>query len=214
MQLITLLTGPLDVNTYIMLGAEEGACFIVDPADAAPVRETMEEHGVKPTHILLTHSHFDHILAVAELQKEFGAKVCIHALEAAALADDRASLSAMAGVHVPPCAADVRLQGGESFAAAGFRVEVIHTPGHSRGSVCYLLEQERILFAGDTLFRLSVGRTDFPGGSERELFDSISYKLFALRGDYAVYPGHMRKTTIEFERQHNPVMRSWGMGLW
>ena len=76
MQPITLLTGPLEVNTYIMLGARAGECFLVDPSDAALVRDTMADRGVKPTHILLTHGHFDHILAVAALQKEFGAKVC------------------------------------------------------------------------------------------------------------------------------------------
>lgn len=214
MQPITLLTGPLEVNTYIMLGARAGECFIVDPSDAALVRDTMADRGVKPTHILLTHGHFDHILAVAALQKEFGAKVCIHAEDAEALYSKRASLSVFAGMEVPPCRADVLLQGGETLDAAGFAVKVLHTPGHSKGSVCYLLERERMIFAGDTLFRLSVGRSDLAGGSERELYESIAYTLFPLAGDYDVYPGHMRKTTLEFERQHNPVMRDWGAGRW
>ena len=109
MQPITLLTGPLEVNTYIMLGARAGECFIVDPSDAALVQDTMADHGVKPTHILLTHGHFDHILAVAALQKEFGAKVCIHAEDAEALYSKRASLSVLAGMEVPPCRADVLL---------------------------------------------------------------------------------------------------------
>ena len=102
MQPITLLTGPLEVNTYIMLGARAGECFLVDPSDAALVRDTMADRGVKPTHILLTHGHFDHILAVAALQKEFGAKVCIHAEDAEALYSKRASLSVFAGMEVPP----------------------------------------------------------------------------------------------------------------
>lgn len=214
MQPITLITGPLEVNTYIMLGARAGECFIVDPSDAALVRDTMVEHGVAPTHILLTHGHFDHILAVAQLQKEFGAKVCIHEADEEALYSKRASLSVLAGMEVPPCHADVLLQGGETLDAAGFSVKVLHTPGHAPGCVCYLLAQERILFSGDTLFRLSVGRSDLKGGSERELYESIAYTLFPLPGDYDVYPGHLRKTTLEFERQHNPVMRDWSAGLW
>ena len=214
MQPISILTGPLEVNTYIMHGARAGACFLVDPAEAAPVRQAMEEYGLKPTHILLTHGHFDHILAVAELQKEYGAKVCIHEQEANALSDPRVNLAMVASMHVPPCKADVLLKDGECFDAAGFGVKVIHTPGHSPGSACYVLERENIIFSGDTLFRLSVGRTDFPGGSAQTLFDSISDKLFTLPGDYTVYPGHMRKTTLEFERQHNPVMRDWGMEAW
>lgn len=214
MQPISILTGPLEVNTYIMHGAQTGACFLVDPAEAAPVRQAMEEYGLRPTHILLTHGHFDHILAVAELKKAYGAKVCIHALEAEALSDAQVNLSMVAGMQVPPCKADVLLTGGESVEAAGFAVKVIHTPGHSPGSVCYVLEHEGIIFSGDTLFRLSVGRTDFPGGNAQVLFDSISDKLFTLPGDYTVYPGHMRKTTLAFERQHNPVMRDWGMELW
>ena len=214
MQPITLLTGPLEVNTYIMSGMRPGECFLVDPSDAELVRDTMKDLGVKPTHILLTHGHFDHILGVAQLQKEFGAKVCIHAEEADALYDGRASLSVLAGMEVPPCHADVLWQGGETFEAAGFSIKVLHTPGHSKGSVCYLLEAARILFSGDTLFRLSVGRSDLKGGSERELYESIAYTLFPLAGDYDVYPGHMRKTTLAFERQHNPIMRDWSAGLW
>ena len=215
MQPITLLTGPLEVNTYIMPGTCAGKCFVVDPSDFALVRDAMAEHGLTPTHILLTHGHFDHNLAVAALQKEFGAKVCIHGADAEALYSKRASLSVLAGMEVPPCRADMLLAGGETIDAAGIRIKVLHTPGHSKGSVCYLLEQERILFSGDTLFRLSVGRTDLQGGSEQELYESIAYTLFPLAGDYDVYPGHMRKTTLEFERQHNPVMRDWGAaGLW
>lgn len=214
MEPITLLTGPLDVNTYIMYGKQEGTCFVVDPSDFKAVKEVMERENLVPTHVLLTHGHFDHILAVAALQQEYGAKVCIHRADEAALHDFKASLSLMAGIKVPPCTADVLLEGGEVFDAAGFTVKVLHTPGHSKGSVCFLLEEERTIFAGDTLFRLSVGRSDLKGGSEEELYSSIAYTLFALPGDYTVYPGHMRRTTLQFERDNNPIMRSWGNVQW
>jgi hydroxyacylglutathione hydrolase len=93
-------------------------------------------------------------------------------------------------------------------------VNVLHTPGHSKGGVCYVLEEERLIFCGDTLFRLSVGRTDFTGGSPQELYGSIKNRLFALEGDYDVYPGHMRKTTLQFEREHNPFMLRWSPETW
>ena len=118
MQPITLLMGPLEVNTYIMPGTCAGKCFVVDPSDFALVRDAMAEHGLTPTHILLTHGHFDHILAVAALQKEFGAKVCIHGADAEALYSKRASLSLLAGMEVPPCRADMLLAGGEKTAVS------------------------------------------------------------------------------------------------
>ena len=200
MQPITLLTGPLEVNTYIMLGARAGECFIVDPSDAALVRDTMADHGVKPTHILLTHGHFDHILAVAALQKEFGAKVCIHAEDAEALYSKRASLSVLAGMEVPPCRADVLLQGGETVDAAGFTVKVLHTPGHTPGSVCY--QHEKTLFCGDTLFYQGYGRVDLAGGNSLQMALSLK-RLLKLPGDVICYPGHGMKTKIAWEREAN-----------
>lgn len=214
MQLITLLTGPLEVNTYIAYGKNEGECFIVDPSDKAKVMKALEENALRPTHILLTHGHFDHILAVADLQEEYGAKVVIHEADAAALTGGGPSLSMMAGMGVKRCTPDMLLKGGETLTPAGFSVKVLATPGHSRGSVCYVLEEERAIFVGDTLFRLSVGRSDLPGGNADELYDSIAHSLFRLAGDYDVYPGHMDQTTLEFERLRNPFINRWSPDTW
>ncbi len=214
MQLITLITGPIEVNTYLLYGKNEGECFIVDPSDTAMVVRELEAHALCPTHILLTHGHFDHILSVADLKEKYGAVVCIHETEASALTGGRASLSMMAGMGVERCEPDVLLRGGENLCCAGFDVKVLATPGHSKGSVCYVLEEEKLIFSGDTLFRLSVGRSDLPGGNSNELHDSIAYALFALPGDYDVYPGHMEKTTLAFERQRNPFVNRWSPDTW
>ena len=99
---------------------------------------------------------------------------------------------------------DVTVSGGETLDVAGIAVKVMHTPGHTAGGVCYIAED--CIFSGDTLFELSYGRTDFPTGSFKELKNSIVNKLFALKGDYKVFPGHGAPTTLQFEREHNPVL--------
>ncbi|HWQ58151.1 MAG TPA: MBL fold metallo-hydrolase [Clostridia bacterium] len=214
MELVTLITGPIEVNTYILYGKNAGECLIVDPSDTAMVEAECRKLAVRPTHILLTHGHFDHILSVADLQKTYGAKVCIHEADSAALTGGRMSLSAMMGMGVKRCAPDILLKGGETLSCAGFSVKVLHTPGHSKGSVCYAIEEEKLVFSGDTLFRLSVGRTDLPGGDANELYSSIAYCLFRLEGEYDVYPGHMEKTSLEYERQRNPFVNRWSPDTW
>ena len=214
MQLITLITGPIEVNTYLIFGKNEGECFIVDPSDTDMVVQELERLALKPTHILLTHGHFDHILSVADLRERYGCAVCIHEADAEALSSSSKSLSVMMGFGVKHCTPDMLLKGGELLSCAGFSEKVLSTPGHSKGSVCYVLEGERALFSGDTLFHLSVGRTDLPGGDAGELYASIAYCLFRLGGAYDVYPGHMQKTTLDYERQRNPFVNRWSPETW
>ena len=207
MELVTLITGPIDVNTYILFGREPGKCLLVDPSDAALVEAELTRRALVPTHILVTHGHFDHVLAVAELQQKYAAGVLVHRADAALLSYPELGLAMFPGVRVKPCEPDLLLDGEETLSLAGFEVDVLHTPGHSKGSVCYLVKEAGLIFCGDTLFRLSAGRTDLPGGDASELYRSIKNELFALAGDYDLYPGHSRKSTLEFERQHNPFMK-------
>lgn len=199
--------GPIGANCYIVREEHSRDCVLIDPADAEKVLRFLEQNALKATHILLTHGHFDHIFGVAKLQERTGAEVCIHEKDASALSDNRASLASEFRCAVPPCRADRLLQGGERIAAAGLTFEVLFTPGHSPGGVCYLERNERVIFSGDTLFHLSVGRSDLSGGDEETLYRSIEEKLFMLPGDYKVYPGHMRETALEFERAHNPILQ-------
>lgn len=202
--------GPIGVNCYIVREEKSNTCIVIDPAEAEPVRRFLEQNALTATHIFLTHGHFDHILGVAGLKRLTGAAVCIHELDAEALGDDEANLAEMFRYSVPHCAADRLLFGGDIVEAAGLKFEVLFTPGHSPGGVCYVERNERVIFSGDTLFCLSVGRTDFKGGDAERLYRSIKDELFALPGDYKVYPGHMRETTLDFERGNNPFMARSG----
>ena len=193
-------TGPLMVNTYVVYAQGADSCVVIDPADAAPIKKYAEVNGLKIAAVLLTHCHFDHILGAPELVKG-GAKLYIGENDAAGLNDRSISLAFMALPEMKP---DVLLRDGDTVREAGLSVKVISTPGHTAGGVCYVLEESKVIFAGDTLFRFSIGRTDFPGGDYGQLISSIKNKLFTLEGNYEVKPGHDRATTLDEERQGNP----------
>lgn len=211
MNLLTIPCGPLATNTYILWNDGSTEAIVVDPANSHRTLNALHEHGLHCCAILITHCHFDHTMGAAELKKQESARLYINRIEAPSLTDGSMSLSHMGGVLINGCKADVLLDDGDRFSEAGFDFLVLHTPGHSPGSSCFVLEKERIIFAGDTVFRLSVGRTDLDGGDARALYGSIVRKLFTLEGDYRVLPGHDRETTLEFERRHNPFIRNGGV---
>lgn len=215
MKVEILQTGVMGTNSYVFY-AEGGAyCAVTDPADARPVLALLEEKGLQCSHILLTHGHFDHTLGVAALREATGAEVYISAEDAAAFesGNPEGKKYAMWGYKIAPCPV-VRIAEGDTLQIGTLEARVIHTPGHTPGGLCFLVEAEdgsRHLFAGDTLFRGSVGRFDLPGGDGDALLRSIREKLFTLEGDAIVYPGHGPATTLDFERAHNPfVLRENG----
>lgn len=193
-------TGPLMVNTYVVYAQGADSCVVIDPADAAPIKKYAETYGLKIAAVLLTHCHFDHILGVPGLVQD-GAKLYIGENDAAGLNDRSVSLCFM---ELPEMKPDVLLKDGDIITEAGLTIKVIATPGHTAGGVCYVLEETSVIFSGDTLFRFSIGRTDFPGGDYATLISSIKNKLFVLEGDYAVNPGHDISTTLDEEKQRNP----------
>ncbi|MDO5111503.1 MAG: MBL fold metallo-hydrolase [Clostridia bacterium] len=205
MEVKRLDTGYMGTNTYVLYGEAPESCIVIDPADDQPVLAFMAQEGLRCTHILLTHTHFDHIMGVARLKAATGALVCAHEADAPGLHDPKISLSNMISRDVEPSEADVLFQDGDTLEAAGFTLRVLHTPGHSAGGVCYVVEQPRkVIFAGDTLFYRSVGRTDMPNCSQNDLISSIQNKLFTLEGDYLVFPGHGPATRLCDERTGNP----------
>ena len=201
MKIVTLHTTMLETGTYVVINGERA--FVVDPgADAERIIAAAEAEGAKIEWVLLTHAHFDHIGAAAALQRE-GAQIVLHR-DDVKLIKSFQNLSVLAGVKVEHFTPDVTVAGGETLDVAGVSVKVIHTPGHTAGSVCYVAGD--VIFSGDTLFALSYGRTDFPTGSFAQLKNSIVNKLFALEGDYKVLPGHEGPTTLDYERAHNPIL--------
>ena len=201
-----ITSGSLDEHIYILGADGTNDVVVIDPGEAKPALDALQKDGLNCVAVLLTHGHFDHIGGVRALKDAYNAPIYIHEADANMLKSNRMSLAVLTGSLVKPVEPDVLLHGGETLALAGLTLDVIHTPGHTKGGVCYALKSDRKLFVGDTLFLEGSGRTDFPGGSEKELYHSIADKLFSLEGDFDVYCGHEEETTLEHERKNNPFV--------
>lgn len=198
-----LIVGPVDTNCYIVALDDSDKCVVIDPGDEAEsIIFEAEKSGKKITAVLLTHGHFDHISAVAELRKNCNLTVYAYEGEKEMLSNPEYNLSGSFGNTISETA-DVYFSDGEVINEAGLDFEVIYTPGHTSGSVCFYIKNERALFSGDTLFEMSVGRTDFPTGSSSKLKKSIKDRLFILPDDVVVYPGHGNSTDIGCEKMNN-----------
>lgn len=209
-KMIELMVGMVMTNCYIGYNDDTREAFIVDPGDdARRISQAVREQKLNVKGILLTHGHFDHIMAVPELKEEFGAPVYAHEAEAALLKDTQMNLSAPWVGRALSLLADRLLADGERFEMAGFEIQAIHTPGHTAGGVSYYLESEQVLFSGDTLFCGSYGRVDLPTASGADIARSINEKLLPLPEETAVYPGHERETSIASERKYNPLSRGF-----
>ena len=206
MKIHTLNLGELRVNCYVVETAP-GRCIIVDlGGDADYLLNFLKDHKLRLTKILITHGHFDHIGGVEEVRKKTGAEVYIHAEDAKMLNSKEYSLAAgMSFIKYTPVTDWTAVLGDSCINDGDLSFKVIHTPGHSEGSVCYVCED--VIFSGDTLFRCSVGRTDFPGSNPLDMQNSLR-KLDLLEGDYKVLPGHNSPTTLNFERKMNPFMKN------
>lgn len=201
-----IVLGNLENNTYIVTD-ENGDCAVIDPAiESEQLNALLGGKNVK--YILLTHGHFDHIMGANSVKELTDAQIVIHKDDEICLSDENASVFALEYPNKaqPYIKADILTEDGTELPFGNSVIKVMHTSGHSKGSVCYIFEDDRIIFSGDTLFRLSAGRTDLYGGNARGILYSLS-RLSELSGDYTVYTGHGNATTLEFERQNNRYMR-------
>lgn len=201
----TMVLGMVGTNCYLVMNSNTKELFVVDPADEADrIAQRIRQMEGIPQMILLTHGHFDHIGAARELADLFQIPVCALSLERELMADDYMNVSLPMGGRGITLEADRWLRDGEILNAAGCRIQVIHTPGHTSGGACYYLPGEQVLFSGDTLFHCSVGRTDLPTGSMSQIHDSLHRKLLVLSEETLVYPGHGEATSIGYEKRYNP----------
>ena len=198
--------GPLQENCYLVRREGSDRALLIDPGDEAQkLQGAMEQLGVEPEAILLTHTHFDHIGAVAPLARATGAPVYCPREELPVLADPSAFFGAMFG-PVEGWEAEHAIDGGQRLQLAGFDVDVVATPGHSPGHVTFVIDGA--LFSGDVLFQGSIGRTDLPGADHETLMESIAGLLERFDDDTKVHPGHMGLTTLGRERATNPFLQA------
>lgn len=201
-----LVVGPIQCNCYIVGDPETLDAVVIDPGDqASDILQAVERHGLRLAAAVATHAHFDHVLAAEAIREATGVPFYLHA-------DDMPILAAMQerGMFFlelelpPPPEVDRHLRDGDEVGAGSLRLQVLHTPGHSPGSVSLVAEDEAV-FSGDTLFASSIGRTDLPGGDYEQELASIRDRLFPL-GDLPVFPGHGPPTSIDREKIENPFV--------
>lgn len=204
MKITCIPAGMLLANCYIIETENKNAVAIDAGGDFQKIKRFLTENELSLKKILLTHGHFDHIGAVQQLVDCYTAEVFIHEKDAVMLKDRTASLADSIGSLYHPVEKFTEIKDGEVITQDELSFEVIHTPGHTLGGVCYKCENS--LFTGDTLFKLSMGRTDFPGGSASQLLNSLK-KLADLTGSFDVYPGHNETTTLDFERKNNSYLK-------
>ena len=209
MKIESITCGLIMVNCYLIYNEGSTDGIVIDPGHGAEtIAAWVNSKGISDILIVLTHGHFDHTNAADELGNIFGAKILMNQADEFLLDCSGDEMARTWGYIGTKPNIDGSLEDGDDLEYGGMKLSVIHTPGHSPGSICLYCNtpEKPILISGDTLFNLGIGRTDLPGGSWRELLDNIVKKLWPLPNDTLVYPGHGPETTLGFEKQHNPFL--------
>jgi len=207
MEVRVFTVGQVEENTYVFRRAGSDRALIVDPGDEADkLLGAIDALGLTLDGILLTHTHFDHVGAVAPVARATGAEVWVPKIEAFVLADIMSFVPWPEFGPFESYDAEHTLEGGERLELAGFEIDVLSTPGHSPGHVTFSIPDEQAIFSGDVLFKQSIGRTDLPGGDYATLLESIRTLVDSLPPETTVYPGHMDPTTLAAEQATNPFL--------
>lgn len=209
MKFETVVVGPLAVNCYILYDENTKDCVVIDAGDDAPkIIKKLDSLGLKPKELWLTHGHFDHLGALTAIKNQYGSKVYLH--EADYFMYKGANEHAMlfgCSVEAPPEAPSFFNMESAITKVGTSSIQILHTSGHSLGSVCFYSSDLKAVFSGDLIFDHSVGRTDVPGGSFEELETSIKQKIYTLNNDCVIYPGHGPKTNVGVEKKQNPFVK-------
>ncbi len=194
--------GMLGVNCYIL--GDQSEILVVDPGgDAEKICNVLQENQLTVKNIVLTHCHFDHILAANDVQKRCGGKIVASEKEKENLSSPEINMTGRFSKHPIEQTADTWLKDGDCIQSGDYCFKILETPGHTSGCMCLYCESKKILISGDTLFYESIGRTDFPTGDFQALSDSVHAKLYTLPDDTKVFPGHGVETSIGHEKTHN-----------
>lgn len=208
----SMVLGPVQTNVYFVINDETKQCVIVDPADSPErIAGFIEREGLKPEAVLLTHGHYDHIAGVKGVLDKWKLPVYASEKEEELLQNVDLNHSLMSYGRGITVKADHLLKDGEEFDVAGLHIRCIHTPGHTAGSCCFLIDSMKALISGDTLFEGSIGRTDLPTGSVPDMKRTLTEKIKPLPDELTAYPGHGGITTIGDEKKWNPFL---GGELW
>ena len=202
-----LMLGQLQVNCYFIEDVATGDIAVIDPGDSSTVlKNLITENSDKIKYILLTHGHFDHIGYAKQLKDLTNAKVVISKLDEPFLADGELNLSLpFFGRSVSAVTADITLEDNDELMLGETKIKYISTPGHTKGSGCYIIDDS--IFTGDTLMKLSMGRTDFPTSSNADMSASLK-RLYNLQGDYKIFSGHGASSTLDYEKKYNPYINA------
>jgi glyoxylase-like metal-dependent hydrolase (beta-lactamase superfamily II) len=197
------ISGPFEANNYLIIDENSKKAVLIDASGSFDkIKAELDAHNATLEKILLTHAHIDHIAGCYEIQQKLGAKVFINKEDMFLVQNLKQQLQMFGLPPAQEPRIDDFFKDGDTIEVGNLQIKVIHTKGHSKGGSCFLIEDK--LFSGDTLFLGSVGRTDLPGGDYKELEKSITQKIFTLKGDLTIYPGHGPATTLEREKAENP----------
>ena len=208
MQILELECGPLGTMCYLIVDEQKNAVLI----DAAPdsfsqVSQVCNDNNIKISAVLLTHSHWDHTTDASLFQSEMKAEIYINQDDEYRILNPKDNALMQLPFDIPLCKADKYLEDGQLLKFGDIELKVITTPGHTEGGVCFILESEKMIFCGDTIFADSVGRTDLPGGDYAKLKSSVMKKLYLLPDDYKLFPGHGESTMLGYEKRNNSYIR-------
>lgn len=199
----TIPVGPLETNCYLVADGK-GSAVVIDPGDnAGKIVEAIDNMSVRVEKIILTHGHWDHIGALANVAERTGAEVVIHEKDEKAVADPGINLSGLV-FDKREGRVDRTVRDRDVIEVGDLKLEILHTPGHTPGSMSVLVDGN--LFSGDVIFYDSIGRTDFPGGNQEEMHRSVHGTIMTLPDDTKIFPGHGKSTTVAREREHNPYL--------
>ena len=208
MDIISIVAGPVETNGYLIIDKTSAKCCTIDvpPESSERYLSEINNRSLDLDSIILTHTHWDHAAEAGKMHELTKAPIYVHEDDEYRLKDPMNNTILPLPFTIEPIAADIYLRHGEKINCGKITFEIRHTPGHTEGGVCLIDHDNRLVFAGDTLFFGSVGRVDLPGGSGRQLIESIERELMSLPDDYKVYSGHGPTTTIGEERKNNPFL--------